>query len=314
MKRLSVPRETTGSETQPECDGHVCDGFVVPCRDRGRVCRGWASTDPNPNLSPAPSQSMFRLSTLCIHISAREPPWLSPSSSAPRTTPPSRAGHGLNRLWLAALRGGGFLAVVFVEAPTLHVRVEHFEGSAAGVDLVVMRKIGEAFENAEQLLVLASASDLHIAGATLRAEWPEAPQLVAALGCRPHREAAQRPHQMLCLALAGLPRVLPEPVRDPGIPRTSAMPVRNTCGIYRSIFLRHRRCQPSFDVEQRPFARHVFPDGPQQKRVVDVVEQALDVKFKDPVVFPASLARDADGVKSRFSRPVTVGIWQEYRV
>src|SRR6516225_7161530 len=83
---------------------------------------------------------------------------------------------------------------------------------------------------------------------------------------------------------------------------------------YRSIFLDHRRCQPSFDVEQRPFARHVFPDGPQQKRVVDVVEQALDVKFKNPVVFPASLARDADGVKSRFSRPVTVGIWQEYRV
>ena len=41
---------------QPECDGHVCDGFVVPCRDRGRVCRGWASTDPNLNLSPAPSQ------------------------------------------------------------------------------------------------------------------------------------------------------------------------------------------------------------------------------------------------------------------
>ena len=41
---------------QPECDGHVCDGFVVPCRDRGRVCRGWASTDPNLNLSPAPSR------------------------------------------------------------------------------------------------------------------------------------------------------------------------------------------------------------------------------------------------------------------
>src|SRR6516225_4316809 len=57
--------------------------------------------------------------------------------------------------------------------------------------------------------------DLHIAGATLRAEWPEPRQLVAALGCRPHREAAQRPHQMLRLALAGLPRILPEPDRDP---------------------------------------------------------------------------------------------------
>jgi hypothetical protein len=35
----------------------------------------------------------------------------------------------------------------------LHLRIEHFQGSAAGVELTVMRKIGEAFENAEQLLV-----------------------------------------------------------------------------------------------------------------------------------------------------------------
>jgi hypothetical protein len=34
-----------------------------------------------------------------------------------------------------------------------------------------------------------------------------------------------------------------------------------------------------FDVEQRPLVRHVFPDGPQQERVVDIVEQTLDVKF-----------------------------------
>jgi len=33
------------------------------------------------------------------------------------------------------------------------LRVEHFQGSAAGVDLIVMREIGEALENAEQLLV-----------------------------------------------------------------------------------------------------------------------------------------------------------------
>jgi hypothetical protein len=63
-------------------------------------------------------------------------------------------GHGLNRLWLAALRGGGgFLAVEFGEAPALHLRIQHFQGSTAGVDLIVMREIGEAFENAEQLLV-----------------------------------------------------------------------------------------------------------------------------------------------------------------
>jgi len=45
-------------------------------------------------------------------------------------------------LWLAALRGGGgFLAVIFVEAPTVHVRIDHFQGSAAGVDLIVMREM-----------------------------------------------------------------------------------------------------------------------------------------------------------------------------
>lgn len=35
-----------------------------------------------------------------------------------------------------------------------------------------------------------------------------------------------------------------------------------------SILLHHRHCQPSFDVEQRPRARHMFLDGPQQKLVV----------------------------------------------
>jgi hypothetical protein len=44
-------------------------------------------------------------------------------------------------------------SIEFVDAPTLHLRVEHLQGSAAGVDLVVMREIGEAFEDAEQLLV-----------------------------------------------------------------------------------------------------------------------------------------------------------------
>ena len=45
------------------------------------------------------------------------------------------------------------------------------------------------------------------------------------------------------------------------------------------IFLLHRRRQPAFDVQQCPCARHMFPDGPQQERVVDVVEQPLDVEL-----------------------------------
>jgi len=48
----------------------------------------------------------------------------------------------LNCLWLAALGVGFYLpAEEFVEGPALHLRIEHFQGSAAGVDLVVMRKI-----------------------------------------------------------------------------------------------------------------------------------------------------------------------------
>ena len=35
----------------------------------------------------------------------------------------------------------------------------------------------------------------------------------------------------------------------------------------------HRRRQPSLDVEQRPFARHMLPDGPEQQFVVDVVKR-----------------------------------------
>jgi hypothetical protein len=37
--------------------------------------------------------------------------------------------------------------------PALHVGIEHFQGPTAGVDLVVMGKIGKAFEDAEQILV-----------------------------------------------------------------------------------------------------------------------------------------------------------------
>src|SRR6516162_11069241 len=51
-------------------------------------------------------------------------------------------GHALNRLWLVAHRGGlGLRAAEFIETPTFHLRVEHFQGSAAGVDLIVMREI-----------------------------------------------------------------------------------------------------------------------------------------------------------------------------
>ena len=66
-------------------------------------------------------------------------------------------------------------------AVALHVRIEHFQGPAAGVDLVVMGEIGEPFEDAEQVLVPEAAQDLHITGAALRAERPEPGELVATL-------------------------------------------------------------------------------------------------------------------------------------
>ena len=47
----------------------------------------------------------------------------------------------------------------------------------------------------------------------------------------------------------------------------------------RAVLHAHRRGQPSFDGEDRPWARHMLPNRPQQKRVVDVVEQTLDLGF-----------------------------------
>jgi hypothetical protein len=72
----------------------------------------------------------------------------------------------------------------FKAAPALHVRIKHFQGAAAGIDLVVMSEIGEAFEDAEQVLVPAATLDLDVAGAALRTEGPKPCQLVAAFGRR----------------------------------------------------------------------------------------------------------------------------------
>ena len=65
--------------------------------------------------------------------------------------------HARGLLLLEPLAGG------FVKSPTIHLRVEHFQGAAAGVDLVIMGEFGEAFEDAEQILVPRTAQDLYIA-------------------------------------------------------------------------------------------------------------------------------------------------------
>src|SRR6266700_2837310 len=130
----------------------------------------------------------------------------------------ARGRSGLGGLRFAALLGLQLLeslASEFIEAPALHLGIEHFQGSAAGVDLVVMGEIGEPLEDAEQLLVPGASPDLQISGAALRAERPEPRELVATLGSRHHGEAAERAHEVKRLALAGLPRILAEPDADP---------------------------------------------------------------------------------------------------
>ena len=63
------------------------------------------------------------------------------------------------------------LAHPLIVALALHSGVEHLQSSAAGIDLVVMSEIGEAFEDAEQLLVPGASPDLPMLtrGSALRA-------------------------------------------------------------------------------------------------------------------------------------------------
>src|SRR6516164_2731958 len=94
------------------------------------------------------------------------------------------------------------------------VGLKHLQGSAAGVDLIIMGEIREPFENAKQVFVPGAAQDLHVAGAALRTKRPEPRELVTTLRARCHGEATERPDQMLCLALTGLPRILAKPDAD----------------------------------------------------------------------------------------------------
>ncbi len=74
-----------------------------------------------------------------------------------------------------------------------------------------------------------------------------------------------------------------------------------------------RRCQPASEIKPHPFARRMFLQRPQKQRVVDIVEQALDVELENPIVPPATLARHCDGVQRGFPRPVAIRVWQEDR-
>ena len=118
----------------------------------------------------------------------------------------------LSRLTLLQTRAP---ASSLVDAPALHLPIKHFQGAAAGIDLVVISESGEAFENAEPVLVPGASPDLHIADAALRTERLEPRELVASLCGRLYSEAAGCAHQVKRLALAGLPRILAEADADP---------------------------------------------------------------------------------------------------
>jgi hypothetical protein len=73
-------------------------------------------------------------------------------------------------------------------------------------------------------------------------------------------------------------RVMQEQVRQNRADNTTLRGATLSLSL-RPVFVFHGRRQPSFDVEQRPFACHMLPDSPQQKFVVDIVEQTLDVEL-----------------------------------
>jgi site-specific DNA recombinase len=77
---------------------------------------------------------------------------------------------------------------------------------------------------------------------------------------------------------------------------------------YKYPILHHGSFQPSFDVEPRPCALDVLVNRLEQKIVRKIVEQPFDVKLQNPIIFPASLARDSDRIQSRFARSVAVGV------
>src|SRR5262252_8454155 len=67
-----------------------------------------------------------------------------------------------------------------------------------------------------------------------------------------------------------------------------------------TIRLLQRRRQPSPDIEPHPIALLVLIQCPREQRVVDVVKQASDVKFQNPIILPAPFARDLHRIGADF--------------
>src|SRR5215831_4579822 len=73
-------------------------------------------------------------------------------------------------------------------------------------------------------------------------------------------------------------RVMQEQVRQNWADNTTLRGATLSLSL-RTVFAFHGRRQPSFDVEQRPFACYMLPNSPQQKFVVHIVKQTFDVEL-----------------------------------
>src|SRR5262249_31153194 len=128
-----------------------------------------------------------------------------------------------------------------------------------------------------------AAQDLHITGAALRAERSEPRQLVAALRRRLNGKAAERAHQMLRLALPGLPRILAEPDLDALAVLSSGIE-QQSLDIARSGPRAHHIQQP---IAAIPIAAELDADGP-----VRVVELGLLGRGEIPITNDIEIGRD----------------------
>src|SRR6516162_10728579 len=165
----------------------------------------------------------------------------------------------------------------------LHLRIVQFKSATTGVGLVVMGKIREPFEHAKKVLVPGTTEDLDIAGAALRTERTKSCELVATLEDRRYRVAAERAHEVKCLALTGLSRILAK--TDP---HSLAIPGR---GFEQQSFYipRVRPCAHHIEQPASAFviAAELDADGP-----IRVIELSLLGGCQIPVAHDLEIRRD----------------------
>ena len=68
------------------------------------------------------------------------------------------------------------------------------------------------------------------------------------------------------------------------------------------------RLEPSLKVEKHPFAVRVPSHGSHQEVPVDLIEEALDIKVKHPVMVPTSPSGHAQCLVRRFPWTISIGI------